>query len=233
MITIKYKKQKVKQKMKPKRTKYIISMSLYGAGKKYLRGALWNSKNYQIYFPGWTLRIYCSEDCPIQKELIDNGCQVIPQQIIKELGSDYPMLWRFKSLNDTLAKYIIIRDIDSKLNEKDAAATNEWIKSNYDFHIMRDKRAHFAFPILGGLWGIKGGLINNIDEIIEDWRGGRQIQYHHENRTVWDEHFLKDKIWPLIKNNYLEHSSKATPFPIQKSKITCHLCNGRDFSRRG
>ena len=46
-------------------------------------------------------------------------------------------------------------DLDSRLNEREAAAVNEWLtKSNYAFHFMRDHPAHFI-KILGSGWGVR------------------------------------------------------------------------------
>jgi len=213
MITIKYKKPKVVKKPKKK----IISMSLYGTGKRYMLGAIWNMENYKKYYPGWTLRIYCEYKHPLIEKLRDGGCEVVVQTIKKEQGPAYPMFWRFYAISDPLAKYIIIRDIDSKLNEKGSAATKEWIRSKLNFHIMKE----YHWPckwhrMSGSAFGIKGKVIINIKNLIEKWTKGKYIKYFD------DEYFLSIRLWPLIKNSCLIHSSfgGGKKFPIAKSKIT-------------
>ena len=219
MITIKYKRHRVVKKPKRLKKKNIISMSLYGTGARYSKGAIWNMQNYKKYYPGWTLRIYCEYRHPLIKELRDGGCEVIIQKIDKERGPAYPMFWRFFAIEDPLARYIIVRDIDSKLNEKGAAAVKDWIKSGLDFHIMED----YYWPtkwhkMSGSGFGIKGGVITDIKNIIARWTKNKYIKYYD------DEYFLSTKIWPLIKKSCLTHSSFRKPgskkFPITKSKIT-------------
>ena len=46
------------------------------------------------------------------------------------------------------------RDLDSRLNDREQAAVQEWLNSKKEFHIMRDHPMH-GWPILGGLWGCK------------------------------------------------------------------------------
>ena len=48
----------------------------------------------------------------------------------------------------------ISRDLDSRINSREAAAVEEWLKSDRDFHFMRDHPLH-GTTILGGAWGTK------------------------------------------------------------------------------
>ena len=46
------------------------------------------------------------------------------------------------------------RDLDSRFSEREKAATEEWLRSNKEFHFMRDHPYH-GYVILGGCWGCK------------------------------------------------------------------------------
>ena len=46
------------------------------------------------------------------------------------------------------------RDLDSRFSEREKAATEEWLRSNKEFHFMRDHPYHGSV-ILGGCWGCK------------------------------------------------------------------------------
>ena len=46
------------------------------------------------------------------------------------------------------------RDLDSRFSEREKAATEEWLRSNKEFHFMRDHPYHGSV-ILAGCWGCK------------------------------------------------------------------------------
>ena len=48
----------------------------------------------------------------------------------------------------------VSRDLDSRSNERELAAVQEWLDSSKEFHFMRDHPQHKT-TILGGLWGCK------------------------------------------------------------------------------
>ena len=48
----------------------------------------------------------------------------------------------------------VSRDLDSRLNERELAAVQEWLDSSKEFHFMRDHPQHNT-EILGGVWGCK------------------------------------------------------------------------------
>lgn len=51
-------------------------------------------------------------------------------------------MWRFLTLDDPLVDLTIFRDLDSTLNEREKAAVEEWLHSNYTMHLMRDHTGH-------------------------------------------------------------------------------------------
>jgi hypothetical protein len=71
---------------------------------------------------------------------------------------DYPedqtsTFWRFSSFSSYPDyDYYLIRDTDSRLCPREIAATNQWIQSGRDYHLMRDHPYHNV-PVLAGLWG--------------------------------------------------------------------------------
>jgi len=60
-------------------------------------------------------------------------------------------------MDDPGVDTFIIRDSDSRLTPRDAAAVSDWLKqgANYIFHCIRDHPSHSNFPISGGLWGAR------------------------------------------------------------------------------
>jgi hypothetical protein len=85
--------------------------------------------------------------------------------------------------------------------------------SGKPFHIMRDHPEH-AELIMAGMWGGVGGLLPNLAD--------QAVQYYETHETKWrwvDQDFLRDCVWPLVKNSSLSHDSQylfgpnARPFP--------------------
>jgi hypothetical protein len=97
------------------------------------------------------------------------------------------------------------------LNQREKDAVDEWLKSDKGFHIMRDHPYHTT-EILGGMWGSKKGVIPKIKEYISDYVKGNFWQV--------DQNFLKQKIYPIIKNNSLVHDEffEKVPFPSIRPK---------------
>ena len=57
---------------------------------------------------------------------------------------------RFMVADDPLVDRFMIRDIDSRLGPRDAAAVQEWIASRYSVHSMRDHPMH-GTEMMGGI----------------------------------------------------------------------------------
>ena len=48
----------------------------------------------------------------------------------------------------------ISRDLDSRIGEREVAATREWLQSGLAVHAMRDHPGQ-KHPLLGGMWGAR------------------------------------------------------------------------------
>jgi hypothetical protein len=73
---------------------------------------------------------------------------------------------------------------------------------------MRDHPYHTT-EILGGMWGSKKGVTPNIKQQIETYVKGDFWQV--------DQNFLRDIIYPIVKNNSLVHDEffDKKPFPTK------------------
>jgi hypothetical protein len=111
-----------------------------------------------------------------------------------ENGDWNGMFWRFYACED--ADVMISRDTDSRLSVREKLAVDEWLESDKDFHIMRDHPYHNAL-ILGGMWGARNGILKDIISIIN--------QYNKGNFWQVDQNFLREKIYPIIKDNSFIH----------------------------
>jgi len=191
--------------------KKIISYSLWGDNPKYTIGAIRNAELTPIVYPGWISRFYCGESVPtdIIKSLIS-----LPntEVVMMDVEGDWTgMFWRFYACEDS--DIMLSRDTDSRLSNREKLAVDEWLESNKDFHIMRDHPYHKT-EILGGMWGVRNGLLKNIKELIGDYTKGDFWQV--------DQNFLREKIYPLVINNsfthdsYLNYNINSKPFPSER-----------------
>jgi hypothetical protein len=127
----------------------------------------------------------------------------------KTLGPHYGRYWRFWVASDPSIERFIIRDVDSRLNPREKAAVDDWIKCNSSFHVMRDSIYHRR-RVLAGMWGGVGGKLSNIADLIDTWG--------HYDQVGQNDQFMSEVIFPLMGSDYLCHDSvgffdDATPFP--------------------
>jgi hypothetical protein len=176
--------------------KKVISFSLWGDNPKYTVGALRNSELSLEIYPDWVCRFYCGKSVP--KNIITQLKTYKNVEVVEmnEDGDWTGMFWRFYACEDS--DVMISRDTDSRLSFREKSAVDEWLESNKDFHIMRDHPYHTT-EILGGMWGCRNGVLSNIKNIINEYNKGNFWQV--------DQNFLKEKIYPIIKNNSFVHDS--------------------------
>jgi len=171
----------------------VISFALWGSNPAYLVGAISNAKLAPLYYPGWQCRIYCGQDTPAswRNELQRAGYQVVMRRALRGLWDG--LFWRFEPVFDPQVSVCLIRDCDSRLNPREAAAVTEWLATKKRLHTMRDHYQHIV-PILGGMWGCRhwphfGLLWNN-------WMAGERV-----GQLGQDQDFLKEAVWPLVREN--------------------------------
>ncbi len=109
--------------------------------------------------------------------------------------------WRFLVEDDPDVDFYLVRDADSVVTSKEALAVADWLQSDMAFHVMRDDLAHTEL-VLAGMWGARRGNIGNMRQRILDHDKTVQsiANYIHK-----DQHFLREKIWPLMRPSVFIH----------------------------
>ena len=192
----------------------VFSFCLYGSNPKYTLGMIENVKIINDKFNGWYIYIYYNnvpENILKQLQLYNNVV------LIKSTYTNHKtMLDRFKAIDNVDVDIMMVRDADSRIHDRDIWAINQFINSTKKLHIIRDHRYHQR-PIMGGIFGMKKGLINfNIENAI------KLFEPQHADIYQVDQNFLQYFIYPTaIKNNdYLLHGHTIagneilTPFPF-------------------
>ena len=195
--------------------KKIISFSLWGDNPTYTVGAIKNAKLAEEIYPGWICRFYTArpsvpEDIINQlselknTELVfmdDPELRVETEPTRRSLFTFEGMFWRFDAAIDS--DVMISRDTDSRLGPREKAAVDEWLNSDKDFHIMRDNIQH-GLPIMGGMWGVRNGLLSNIEELIDNYRTSTKKTTNQFND---DQLFLLHQVYPLVYDKSMQHDS--------------------------
>lgn len=203
-------------------TKKLICFSLWGNHEFYNYGALENAILAKEIYPDWICRFYYLDNCDIKiiNELkkMDNV-----EMILMEGENNYSnMFWRFIPAFNEKDVIILSRDTDSRLNLREKYAVDEWLKSDKDFHIMRDHPYHTT-EILGGMWGCRNNILHPLRDIFNS--------FFRNNAHGWDQQFLKNCVYPLVVNNSFIHAShyklelhcKDFPYTLNKDFVGSYV----------
>ena len=205
--------------------KCVIAYGLYGDNPKYVEGAMENVKLQPSVFPGWVARIYHDHTVPqaMLQQLQEAGAELVRVDTAnneKMKGSIAGMFWRFLVAEDDSVQRYIVRDSDSRLNPREAAAVKEWMESGYSVHTMRDHPNHDR-GLNGGMWGGVRGAVKGVR---------RMIQESSLNGYGADLSFLGDKVWPAVLYDQLGHDAytcekylNSRSFPTQRPDNFQHV----------
>lgn len=179
--------------------KKVISFSLFGNSSAYIEPAVLNTELVSEIYPGWVCRFYVDRSVPepaIQR-LAQNGAEIIR---ISCGQARWPgTLWRFLAIDDPEVSYVIFRDADSVISQREAQAVAEWLESGKLFHTIRDAGTHTEL-ILAGLWGAVGQAVPDMAGKIQNYLR-QPLESHH----FADQFFLRDHIWAYVRQNVHGH----------------------------
>jgi len=191
----------------------VITFSLWGETPTYTIGAIKNADLAAQLFPDWTCIFYCFESVPsdIIKELESR-----PNVLVRRVDGEYNptdsrgMFHRFLPADEEGVEYMMSRDTDSRLSERERLAVEEWLASGTDLHVMRDHPYHGA-PMLGGMWGVKGEKLKGIAQAMEEFKPNSD--------KGQDQAFLWKWVWDKVRDGELtvcvhDPFFQKTPFPV-------------------
>jgi|688.fasta_scaffold17075_4 hypothetical protein len=192
-----------------------INFSLFGTEMKYYMGAEKNVIINKELLPDWTTVIYYHPQNIIQgyvEKLSSLGATMVDVSNIK-LGDKesihFPYFWRFLSfLQDSPS---IVRDLDSRISEREVKYIRKWEETNKDYFIIRDHPWHA--PVPSGLFGIKKKIEEfekhfiefvNIDEL--RWGSDQEIL------RIYMENISDENVFYCgydIQTNYIHRDDKT------------------------
>ena len=192
----------------------VIAFTLFGSHPRYLRGALQNVLSQRSLYPGWKCRFYVDDsvDETFLTVMAEEGAEIV----MDDGGNRdlrHLLTRRFIVSDDPEVGYFIVRDCDSVISPREAAAVTEWLDSGLPFHTMRDWFTH-TDPMLAGMWGGIAGVFPDMAGAIARFTEQKELS------TNWDQFFLREEVWPAIRDHCLVHdrcfnSHRAQPFPTE------------------
>jgi hypothetical protein len=177
-------------------TSKIIAISVWGNNPRYSIGAIRNCELAALHFPDWVVRIYY--DDTVNAEHIDllkakNNVELVDCTNLRHIA---PCFWRFLAAFESEDNIIISRDSDSRLSERERNCIDEWLGSEKKYSVIRDHVRHYDFPMLAGMWGVKGKLSDILHTQMLDVASSN-------NYYTIDQVYLRDYVWPFAKDNVL------------------------------
>jgi hypothetical protein len=210
----------------------VIAFTLFGSNPRYLRGALQNVLAARTLYPGWTCRFYVDDsvDAAFREVVAEEGAE-LRMDDSGERDTRHLLCRRFLVSDDPDVGYFMVRDCDSVVSEREAAAVGEWLESGLPFHTMRDWYTH-TDPMLAGMWGGIAGVFPDMGKTIDDY-----IKTAPRS-TNWDQYFLREQVWPAIRDHVCVHdryfaSYKARPFPTPTPPGRTHVGQNEYVAERG
>ena len=82
----------------------------------------------------------------------------------------------------------------------------EWLASDMKFHVIRDHERHYDFPMLAGMWGVRGGLSEEVKFSVARWST-------EANAYLVDQIWLANMIWTHARSNVFVHGAKEKTLP--------------------
>ena len=194
----------------------VISFSLWGDKPIYTIGSLRNADLAKQFYPEFQCWFYIHIDT-VPQHIIDELQSKDNVKIIFKTGNleneqCKPRMWRFEAIDCPDVQIMMCRDTDTRILLREKIAVDEWLKSDKICHIMRDHPWH-NYEIQAGMFGLKKTSLIAITDLCTN--------YNQVDHKMYDQDFLKDIIYPLVKNNSIIHASfnkyedTCLPFPIE------------------
>ena len=179
----------------------IISYSIFGEEEFYRKGLRANIDIANSLFPDWIVRVYCCSKLP--KDFINSIDKPNVEIIVKEQKYNFNgLLWRMLPMQEN-HDVVIVRDVDTRVFQRDKNLVDDWLDSRFKYHICRDNQGSTQ-PILAGLWGGKNSALP-IRKTWDKW----VKKENAPDAFLWDQSYLIKFVYPRMVSDlvvYTEHN---------------------------
>lgn len=171
----------------------IISFSVWGSAPSYFYGLLDNCIMIKYKLPEFKCFVYHNNSLPKNiKDILEKLGNVRLIQM-NNTNDKRNTMWRFLPAFYNNVNIFLSRDTDSRIEPKEIKAIHGWLKSDKNFHIIRNHPMHRR-RILAGLWGCRNKILV---PLFNDYLNYISNPYKANNWIV-DEIFLENIVYPYV-----------------------------------
>lgn len=171
----------------------VIGFSVWGTATSYFYGLLDNCLIIKDELPEFTYFVYHNNSLPTNiKDILETLGNVRLIQM-NNTNDKRNTMWRFLPAFYKNVNVFLSRDTDSRIEPKEIKAIQDWLKSDKNFHIIRNHPAHKR-KILAGLWGCRNNILR---PLYKDYLNYISKPYTANNWIV-DEIFLEQIVYPYV-----------------------------------
>lgn len=190
--------------------KKIISFSLWGTDMKYCQGAIENVKLAKELYPDFTCYFWIDALVPPPIEISLSQYDNAKVTRINKIGTwQNGLFWRFKPLYYNKADIVLVRDTDSRLNEREKQAVDEWSTSDKLIHTIKDHNYHIPYRLMPGLLGFKKELFIEITRELNDFNSSDDYGTDYQ---------IFNKIYSQYCDKIMIHGFGGLPLKIPRDK---------------
>ena len=187
--------------------KKIITFVLWGDHPRYLVGAVRNAEIATAVYPEWVCRYYVTPDVPGAFVLKLRRMPNTEVFLVADLNNWRNLFYRMLPAFDATVDVMMSRDADSRLGPRCRASVDEWLLSDFDFHIMRDNAVHNT-AIMGGMWGARNGILQTFSKL---WVS--MVNGPYPNTGQIDQQVYAELIYPNVCDVAFVHDDRETGEP--------------------
>lgn len=183
--------------------KDLISFSLFGDRARYCEMALLNCEAAALHLPGFVCRFHVDATVPdtLLRRLRERGAEVVT---VSGPAAGFPgTFWRFLPLDDADLDRVVVRDVDSLVDAREAWCVEEWTRSGKPFHVIRDDCCHTEL-ILAGLFAARSGVVRDVAGRIAGFI--KSLGGQPPGRYA-DQLFLRTWVWPAVRGGIVTHDT--------------------------
>lgn len=199
----------------------ILSYSIWGDNLRYCEGAIINAELAAKIFADWIVIMHIGSSVPSNYKKTLEKYKNVQIVEVDEKTAGYGVFWRFAPMFAETEDIVLSRDADSRLSLREKKCVDEWLLSSKKFHIIRDHPRHFDWPIMAGMWGVKGRLQHGYMRSM--------LEYQKKFQYGMDQLFLANIIWPDAQNNILTHEIFGENWFAQERDHKCPIFCGQGF----
>lgn len=180
---------------------------------RFLVGAIKNAVLAERFFPGFTVRYYVSKQVPYW---VKSTLMLFPDVEVIEVPepeNNLSRMWRFMAILDEEVDVVLSRDVDARLSRREAEAHQEFMDSEYGFHIIRDHPTGHGYLISAGMFAVKTQKYRQMFK--DTWDAS-----NFRDEYMVDQNFMSFAIYPRIERDCLIHDGYYDYRPSEPSRKT-------------